>query len=122
MIVLLQRFADVELLERFVRGVVTARYHGEEAGALTESTRILGAKRCGALFSRLIKGRMRVAPSGCINLFARLVDQHRGPIPSGLGSGTARNRHSRRRKTACLAQRLRVCESVRGSHTGAETH
>ena len=79
MIVLLQRFADVELLERFVRGVVTARYHGEEAGALTESTRILGAKRCGALFSRLIKGRMRVAPSGCINLFARLVDLHRGP-------------------------------------------
>jgi 2OG-Fe(II) oxygenase superfamily len=81
MIVLLQRFSDVELLERFVRGVVTARYHGEEAGALTESAQILGAKRCGALFSRLIQGRMRVAPSGCINLFARLVGQHRGQIP-----------------------------------------
>ncbi|MEA3180701.1 MAG: hypothetical protein QOI59_4224 [Gammaproteobacteria bacterium] len=81
MIVLLQRFSDVELLERFVRGVVTARYHGEEAGALTESARILGAKRCGALFSRLIKGRMRVAPLGCINLVARLVGQHRAPIP-----------------------------------------
>lgn len=81
MIVLLQRFSDVALLERFVRGVVTARYHGEEARALTESARILGAKRCGALFSRLIKGRMRVAPLGCINLVARLVGQHRASIP-----------------------------------------
>jgi hypothetical protein len=81
MIVLLQRFSDVELLERFVRGVVIARYHGEEATALTESARILGAERCSALFSRLIQGRMRVAPLGCINLFARLVGQHRGPIP-----------------------------------------
>jgi hypothetical protein len=81
MIVLLQRFSDVALLERFVRGVVTARYHGEEAGALTESARILGPKRCGALFSRLIKGRMRVTPLGCIELVARLVGQHRAPIP-----------------------------------------
>jgi hypothetical protein len=81
MIVLLQRFSDIELLERFVRGVVTARYHGEEATALIASARMLGAERCSALFSRLIQRRMRVAPSGCIILFARLVGQHRGPIP-----------------------------------------
>jgi hypothetical protein len=65
---------------------------------------------------------MRVAPLGCIELVARLVGQHRAPDTSGLGGGTTRNRHCRRRQTACLAPRHRVCESVRGRHTGAETH
>ena len=81
MIALLQRFSDVGLLERFVRGVVTARFHGEEVGALAESAQVLGAERCGVLFSRLIEHRMRAAPYGCMSLFARLVGQHGSPIP-----------------------------------------
>jgi hypothetical protein len=81
MMALLQRPTHVELLERFVRGVVTTQFQGEEAGALAESAWVLGPARCGALFSRLVQRRMRAAPLGCISLFARLVGQHRAPIP-----------------------------------------
>lgn len=76
MIALLQRLADVELLERFIRGVVTARFDGNEADALAESAQVLGAERCGALFSQLIQRRMCAVPGDCINLFARVVSQH----------------------------------------------
>lgn len=80
MIALLQRLDDAALLDRFVGGVVTAGFDGDEARALAESARALGAERCGALFSRLIRRRMCVASWGCMNLFARLVGQHRAPI------------------------------------------
>jgi predicted 2-oxoglutarate/Fe(II)-dependent dioxygenase YbiX len=81
MLALLQRPSHVELLERFVRRVLTARFQGEEAEALAESARVLGAERCGALFSRLIQRRIGAAPCGCMSLFARLVSQHLAPIP-----------------------------------------
>lgn len=71
MIAVLHRCADAELLERFVASVVTAGFDGGEAGALAASARVLGAERCGALFSRLTQGRMCVASCGCVNLLAR---------------------------------------------------
>ena len=108
MIALLQRFSDVELLERFVRGVVTARYHGEEAGALTESARVLGAERCGVLFSRLIQRRMRAAPCGCMSLFARLVGQHDTPIPRVWAAAL-------RKIGACVVEGLSAVSSASGS-------
>jgi hypothetical protein len=79
MIALLRRLADAELLERFLHGVVTLRFNGDEAAPLAESARLLGATRCGALFSRLIRHNMRAAPRGCVNLFARLVAEHGAP-------------------------------------------
>jgi len=81
MIALLRRLGDAELLELFVRGVVTVRFDDAEAATLAEAGEVLGAQRCVELLPRVIERNMRRAPRACVNLFARLMSAHRAPMP-----------------------------------------
>jgi hypothetical protein len=81
MVTLLGGLADTQLLERFIGGAVTAQFTDSEAVALVAVARLLGARQCGELFSRLVLRRMCASPRGCVGLFARLTAEHRAPIP-----------------------------------------
>lgn len=77
MLVLLGRLAAVELIERFVRDVVTPHFDGSEAAALVEVASVLGATRSRELLSRLVQQSMRTAPRGCVSFFAWLIHEQR---------------------------------------------
>ncbi len=111
MVALLDRLGDVALLERFVGGVVTAQFDGTEAVALIAAATLLGAKRCGELFSRLVQLNMQRTPRGCAGFWIRLVRERQAPLRSdwaaalrdiggavveallGLGRSAARREH-----------------------------
>jgi hypothetical protein len=80
MLALLRRLGEAELLELFVRAVVTARFDDADAAALAEAGEVLGVQRCVELLPRVIERNMRGAPRGCVNLFVRLTGAHRAPL------------------------------------------
>lgn len=73
MVTLLARLADADLLERFIRAVITKRFDGSEAIVLAEAVHVLDAARCGKIFLPLVASNFRVAPGGCATLFLHLV-------------------------------------------------
>jgi len=77
MLALLQRLADAPSIERFIGSIVMAQFRGDEAAVLVGSAPLLGAALCGALFTRLIRQRMRAAPRGCMSLFVQMADEQR---------------------------------------------
>ena len=73
MIAVLHRLGDAGLLERFVRGAVTAQFDGSETSALAEASQLLGAKQCGALLPQLVSARAAAATRGCMDLVTRII-------------------------------------------------
>lgn len=79
MLALLTRLADADLLERFIRGIVTKRFDGGEAIALAEAVHVLDDARCGKVLAPLMVSNLAAAPGGCATLFLQLVRHWRTP-------------------------------------------
>ena len=77
MVALLGALGDERLLERFVRGVLTARFDGGEAPALAEAAGVLGPTRAAGLLGGIVRERMRAAPQGCVKLLGHVIQQPR---------------------------------------------
>ena len=77
LVALLSALGDPRLLERFVRGVVTAQFDGSEAPALAEAARLLGPRRAAELLEAIVREHMRTAPQGCVKLLGHVIEQPR---------------------------------------------
>lgn len=77
MVALLGALGDARLLERFIRGVLTARFDGSEAPALAEAACLLGPSLAGSLFDGIVRSRMRVIPQGCVKLLGHVIQRPR---------------------------------------------
>lgn len=77
MVVLLGALGDAQLLDRFIRGVVTAGFDGSEAPALAEAAYVLGPGRAAPLFDGIVRSRMRAVPQGCVKLLGHVIQQPR---------------------------------------------
>ncbi len=75
MLRLLDKLGEAKLLERFISGVVSQQYDGSENEALPKNVRLLGAKRTGALFSKLARENMPVFHRGCVDLLRRVISE-----------------------------------------------
>jgi len=75
MLRLLDKLGEAKLLGRFISGVVSQQYDGSENEALPKNVRLLGAKRTGALFSKLARENMPVFHRGCVDLLRRVISE-----------------------------------------------
>ena len=70
---LLVRLGDIELLEKFIRGVVTIDYDGAENDGLVAGSRQLSAASTSSLYPVLIRQHMRFSHAACIDLLQALA-------------------------------------------------
>jgi hypothetical protein len=74
MIAALTKLNAPDLLERFLREVVTSSYEGTENAALLASVDVLGDAQAAAVLSTLVSARMPKHPNGCIELLLALTE------------------------------------------------
>lgn len=73
MVRLLGRLREAEVLGRFIERVVVPRFDGSEAGALAEQALILGPRRCGTLFTELVRQNGQPFHRSCVALLGDLM-------------------------------------------------